>query len=94
MLITIEIESGSGLAVAICSGVLGVQDARDSAEALWKTPGWSGRAVARDFREATFDVSPSGVAELAKFVRDQQPDPPPSRIAWAAFSDPGATRAT
>jgi hypothetical protein len=80
--ISIEIEPESGMAIVTCSGVLGINDAKESAAALWKTPGWLGRAAVWDFRAAQFDVSSAGVREIAQFILSHQPAPPPERIAW------------
>jgi hypothetical protein len=62
--------------------VLRLSDALEAAAALWKTPGWSGKSVVWDFREARFDVSASDIREAAQFVSRNQPVQPPARVAW------------
>lgn len=85
--ISIHIESDSGLAIVTCSGRLGASDARDHAEALWKAPGWLGRAVVWDFRDAEFDASSTEIREVARFTSQHQPETPPSRVAFVARRD-------
>jgi hypothetical protein len=85
--VSIRIQPGSGLAIAVGSGVLRLGDSRSGAEALWKTPGWSGRSVVWDFRDARFDLESSDIRELAQFVTHHQPDTPPMRVAFVTPSD-------
>ena len=80
--ISIRIEPETGMAIATCSGVLQLNDAREGVTALWKTPDWLGRSVVWDFREAEFDASPSDIREIAEFVLRNQPEIPPLRVAW------------
>jgi len=87
MTVSIRIESETGMAIATCSGVLRVSDAKASAAALWKAPGWSGDAVVWDFREAQFDFDRAGIREVADFVSSHQPATPPARVAWVTLRD-------
>jgi len=80
---TIRIEAESGIAIATCSGTLTLPDAREGAEALWKTPGWMGRSAVWDFRSAEFDLSSGDIVEIAQFILNHQPTPPPAKIAFA-----------
>ena len=87
MTVSIHIEPGTGMAIATCTGALGVSDAKEGAAALWKTPGWLGQAAVWDFREAEFDVSSLGIREVAQFIIDHQPATPPARVAWVTPRD-------
>jgi hypothetical protein len=84
---SIEVEPETGIAIATCSGVLRVENAREAARALWETPGWRGRSAVWDFRAAAFDVSAAETREIAKFVLERQPTPPPARIAFVTQRD-------
>ena len=86
-MVSIHIEPGTGMAIVTCSGVLRVSDAKESAAALWKTPGWLGEAAVWDFREAEFDVSSSDIHEVAQFISNHQPATPPARVAWVTPRD-------
>ena len=70
------------MAIATCSGVLRLSDAQEGATALWKTPGWSGRSVVWDFREAHFDMSSPDIQNIAQFILTHQPATPPSKVAF------------
>lgn len=85
--VSIKIESESGLAIATCHGVLRLKDAQKSVSALWKTPGWLGKSSIWDFREAQFDISSSDIREVAQFVIQNQPDPPPLKVAFVTKRD-------
>ena len=87
MAVLIQIEPETGMAIATCSGVLRVSDAKEAAAALWKTPGWSGKSAVWDFREAHFAVSSSEIREVAQFISRYQPAPPPARVAWVTPRD-------
>lgn len=82
MPISIRTEQESAIAIATCSGVLRLDDALQGAAALWETPGWTGSLAAWDFRAAEFDVSSSDVRRIAQFILDNQPTPPPSKMAF------------
>ena len=86
-MISIQIEPETGMAIATCSGVLRLSDAKAGAAALWKTPGWLGRSVVWDFQEAQFDLSASDVHGIARFIASHQPVPPPSKVAFIAPRD-------
>ena len=75
------------MAIAICSGVLRLNDAQEGAAALWKTPGWLGRSAVWDFREAQFDVSSSDAREIAQFILQQQPEVPPEKMAFVTHRE-------
>ena len=87
MTVSIKIEPETGMAIATCSGILRVSDAKEGATALWKTPGWSGRSVVWDFREAQFDVSSSDAQNIARFILTHQPATPPSKVAFVTQRD-------
>jgi hypothetical protein len=87
MPISIRIEPESGSAIASCSGVLRLEDARQAAVALWETPGWGGRSAVWDFREAKFDLSASSVRQIAQFILHHQPEPPPAKVAFVTPRD-------
>ena len=87
MTISIQIEPGTGMAIATCSGVLWLSDAKEGAAALWKAPGWLGKSVVWDFREARFDLSSSDIRKIAQFIVRHQPATPPSRVAFIAPRD-------
>lgn len=84
---SIRVDEKTGIAIATCTGVLRRRDAEEAAAALWGTPGWKGRAAAWDFRGARFDLSSSDTREIAGFVIQHQPTPPPSRIAFVTDRD-------
>jgi len=86
-MISIQIEPGTGMAIATCSGVLRLSDAKEGAAALWKTPGWSGRSAVWDFREAQFALSSSDVRAIARFIVSRQPATAPLRVAFIAPRD-------
>lgn len=87
MAVSIHIEPETGIAIATCSGVLRVDDAREGVAALWKNPGWSGKSAVWDFREAQFDLASPDVRGLAQFVLRHQPETPPSRVAFVTGRD-------
>jgi hypothetical protein len=87
MTIWIQIEPGTGMAVATCSGILGLGDAQEGAKALWKAPGWSGMSAVWDFRETQFDLSYSDIQEITRFIFSNQPATPPSKIALVTQRD-------
>ncbi len=87
MAISIEIEADSGLAIISCSGELTLEDARQAAVSLWSAPGWSGESAVWDFLMARFELSSSEVRRVAQFILGNQPDPPPSRMAFVAARD-------
>ena len=87
MTVAIQIEPETGIAIATCFGILRSDDAEAGATALWANPGWLGKAAVWDFREAQFDISSMDVRELAQFVLQNQPSPPPSRIAFVTRRD-------
>ena len=87
MTVSIRVEPETGVAVATCSGVLGVDDAREGVAALWSDPGWLGRSAVWDFRDAQFDLSTPNVRGIAQFVLQHQPEPPPARVAFVTRRD-------
>ena len=72
MTVSIIIEPETGIAIATCSGVLRLSDAKEGASKLWSTPEWSGKSAIWDFREAQFDLSPPDVERIARFVLGSQ----------------------
>ena len=87
MTAAIQIKMKDGVAIATCTGVLRISDAREGAEALWKTPGWSGHPVVWDFREAHFEMTSPDTREVAQYVLQNQPAPPPQRVAFVTGRD-------
>ena len=87
MAISIQIESETGMAIATCSGVLQIEDAKKGAATLWKSPDWKGVSVVWDFREAQFDVTTSNVRRIAEFVLRRQPAIPPAKVAFVTQRD-------
>ena len=87
MAISIQIEKDSGVALVACSGVLRLDDARQAAEALWKTPDWPGISAVWDFRAARFELSSSHVRRIARFILANQREPPPVRMAFVTPRD-------
>lgn len=79
---SIQIEVKGGIAIATCTGALRAADAREGAQALWRTSGWSGKAAVWDFRKAQFDLSSAEIDGVARFILRNQPVPPPARIAF------------
>lgn len=82
MAVPIRIEPDTGMAIGAGSGILRLDDAVESAASLWSTPGWRGRSVVWDFREARFDISPADAKKAAEFILQRQPSPPPARVAF------------
>ena len=82
MTVSIEVEPESGMAIATCTGVLGIKEAKEGAAMLWQTPGWRGQAAVWGFRQAQFDVSTSDIREVAQYTLSHQPTMPPGRVAW------------
>jgi hypothetical protein len=87
MAVSIRIELETGIAIGTCSGVLRLSDAQESVAALWRDPGWSGKAAVWDFREAELDMSPQDVRSIAHFVLQNQPATPPLKVAFVAGRD-------
>lgn len=87
MTVSIQIEPETGMAIATCSGVLRLSDAIEGATALWKTPGWSGKSVVWDFRDAQFDMSSSDTKKIARFILTRQPATPPLKVAFVTQRD-------
>lgn len=87
MTVSIQIEPETGMAIATCSGILRLSDAQEGATALWKTPGWLGRSVVWDFREAQFDMSSTDTQIIAQFIFRQQPATPPLKTAFVTQRD-------
>lgn len=85
--ISIKIDPKTGLAIATCTGILNLDDAKQGAIALWKTVGWPGELVVWDFREATFDISSEDVQYIAQFIFSHQPEKPPSKVAFVTSRD-------
>jgi hypothetical protein len=84
---SIEPEPETGIAIATCSGVLQLQEAKEAAAALWKTPGWAGRSAVWDLREAQTEFSRSDTRRFAQFILDNQPETAPSRVAFVTHRD-------
>jgi len=87
MTVSIQIEPQTGMAIATCSGVLRPSDAKEDATLLWKTPGWAGKSVVCDFREAQFDISSSDTLNVVQFIFSHQPATPPLKVAFVTHRD-------
>jgi len=87
MKVTLRVDPETGVAIATGSGVAGADDARESVSELWALPSWPGRAVVWDLRMLVFDASPSDVRTIARFVLENQPSPPPARVAFVTDRD-------
>jgi hypothetical protein len=84
---SIQMEPETGVAIGTCSGVLRINEAQEAVAALWKIPGSTGKPTVWDFREAQLDISSSGLRKLAQFVLENQPETPPSKVAFVAGRD-------
>jgi hypothetical protein len=84
---SLSFDPENGLVIATCSGTLGVNDAREGAEALWSNPEWSGKPVVWDLRTAQLDVRGTDVQEVARFILQRQPKAPPPRVAFVTGRD-------
>ena len=87
MTISIQVEPGTGVAIATVSGILQRSDAEGGVAAFWGTPGWSGKAIVWDFRDSRFDMTTADIQEIAQFVLRHQPATPPSKVAFVTPSD-------
>ena len=87
MTVSVRIEPETGIAIAVCSGVLRLQDAQEGAAALWRNPSWKGRSAIWDFREAQFELSSQDVRRIAGFILGNQPEMPPVRVAFVTRRD-------
>lgn len=81
MSVEIAVEHDSAVAVASCTGVFGLEEARAGVSKLWRTEDWPGGAVVWDGRSAEFNLSSEDIRELAQFVKLNQPAPP-ARVAF------------
>jgi hypothetical protein len=87
MSFSVRSDPDTGIALATGSGALGLEDAREGAQAVWRCPGWGGRAVVWDFRSAQIDLPTPSIRALAKFILENQPSAPPLRIAIVTARD-------
>lgn len=87
MVASLRVLPGSSSAMVTCTGSLALGDAMQAARQLWQHPDWGGRVVVWDLRAASFDVSSPEVRELARFVLENQPVPPPRRVALVTERD-------
>lgn len=87
MAFVLEIEPGSGMAIATCSGTLDLEEARKGVTALWVHPDWSGVSAVWDFRAARLNFSTPDIREAAQFVLAHQPRTPPARMAFVTAHD-------
>lgn len=87
MSVSFRIDEERGLVLAVCAGVFDVEDAQVEVQAFWKLPGREGRPVIWDLRDAEVDMQAEAPRELAHFVLENQPDPPPPRVAFVAPDD-------
>lgn len=83
----LEIEPDSGMAIATCTGVLTLDEARRGVSSLWEHPAWGGVSAVWDFREARLSFSTPEIREAAQFVLAHQPKTPPSRMAFVTAND-------
>lgn len=87
MPVSIDIEPQSGLAIASCSGVFGRQEAQTAAVELWQIEEGARRCVVWDLGAADLVVSPADARELAAFVKQNQPMPPPEKVAFVVHRE-------
>ena len=87
MAVSFQSDPDAGVVVATCTGALGESDAKAGASEFWEHPEWRERPVVWDFRAATFDVDPSAIRSLAKFILDRQPSEPPPCVAFVTGRD-------
>lgn len=83
----LEVEPGSGMAIATCSGTLNLEEARKGVSALWVHPDWRGVSAVWDFRAARLNFSTPDIREAAQFVLAHQPRRPPARMAFVTTHD-------
>jgi hypothetical protein len=86
MTLSIQLELENGIVVARCTGVLGMKEAQETAPLIWKRQEFAGLPIVWDFREASFDVQPKDVREIAQFILSRQTTPPP-RVALVISRD-------
>jgi hypothetical protein len=77
----------AGVVIGTCSGVLGLDDAKAGASAVWENPDWRGKPLVWDFRSAELEFAAPQVRELAQFILDSQPSPPPPKVAFVTGRD-------
>ena len=77
----------NGIVIGTCNDILGLDDAKHSATAVWGNPDWVGKPLLWDFRAARFDVRPSEVREFAQFILREQPKLAPPKVAMVAARD-------
>jgi hypothetical protein len=79
---SLQVEPHSGIIIATCSGSLGLEDAKEGAQAIWKQPEFNGQPVVWDFRSARLDFLAVDVGAVARFILEHQPSKPPSKVAF------------
>lgn len=84
---SLQQDSGSGVVVGTCTGMLNAADARKGAATFWANPAWSGSPVVWDFRAAQFDAPASEIRDMARFILENQPPTPPPRVAFVTTRD-------
>ncbi len=84
---SLRVEPETGIVIATCTGALALADAKKGAAAFWENPEWGGRPIVWDFRSARLDVTGAEVREMAQFILENQPQSPPSRVAFVTSSD-------
>lgn len=82
MPVSFRFEPGTGVAIMTGSGVLRVGDALEAVQASWNSPYGTHTAVLWDFHAAQFDLSTSQIREVADFILQNQPVPPPRKVAF------------
>ena len=87
MPVSFEIEMETGVVLGTFVGEVSLDDARQAAATLWKTPGWPGRAAVWDLREARLKVSTDEVRIFAEFMIENQPETPPERMVFVTGRD-------
>ena len=84
---SLQVEPETGIVIATCTGALALGDDKKGVAAFWEKPEWSGKPIVWDFRSARLDVTAPEVREMAQFILQNQPQTPPSRVAFVTASD-------
>lgn len=82
-----SIRMEAGVVLGVCSGPLGLNEAKEGAEAVWANPAWIGKPVVWDFRSAQLNVHAAEVREIARFILKHQPSHPPPKVAFVTARD-------
>ena len=87
MTFSVKVVPSTGLGIGVFTGRFDPEANRQALVELWNAPDWNGRGMVWDLRAAKLDVTPEDVREFAQFILQNQPVPPPSRVAFVAAGD-------